>query len=58
MTASPGQLISERAARKVNPCPAIMAALETVLALVMQTADLATFISTYPSVLKLIEEQI
>jgi CRP-like cAMP-binding protein len=54
----PGQLIGERAALEVNPRSATVVALQTVIALVMRTADFAAFISTYPAVLKIVEEQI
>jgi hypothetical protein len=54
----PGQLIGERAALEVNPRSATVVALQTVVALVMRTADFAAFISTYPAVLKLVENQI
>ena len=53
-----GQLIGERAALEVNPRSATVAALQTVVALVMRTADFAAFISTYPAVLKVVEGQI
>ena len=54
----PGQLIGERAALEVNVRSASAVALPTVVALVMRTADFAAFISTYPAVLKIVEEQI
>ena len=54
----PGQLIGERAALEVNPRSATVVARQTVVALVMRTADFAAFISTYPAVLKIVEEQI
>jgi hypothetical protein len=54
----PGQLIGERAALEVNPRSATVVALQTVVALVIRTADFAAFISTYPAVLKIVEEQI
>ena len=54
----PGQLIGERAALEVNPRSATVVARQTVVALVMRTADFAAFISTYPSVLKIVEDQI
>ena len=54
----PGQLVGERAALEVNPRSATVVALQTVMALVMSTADFAAFISTYPAVLKLVENQI
>lgn len=57
-TRGPGQLIGERAALEVNPRSATVVALQTVVALVMRTADFAAFVSTYPSVLKIVEEQI
>jgi hypothetical protein len=54
----PGQLIGERAALEVNPRSATVVALQTVMALVMSTADFAAFVSTYPAVLKIVEDQI
>lgn len=54
----PGQLIGERAALQVSVRSATVIALQPVVALVMRTADFAAFISTYPTVLKIIEEQI
>jgi CRP-like cAMP-binding protein len=54
----PGQLIGERAALEVNVRSATVVALQTVVALVMRTADFAAFIGTYPAVLKIVEEQI
>ena len=54
----PGQLIGERAALEVNPRSATVVALQTVMALVVRTADFAAFIGTYPAVLKIVEEQI
>src|SRR5262249_13385850 len=54
----PGQLIGERAALRVSVRSATVVALQTVVALVMRTADFAAFISTYPAVLKIVEEQI
>jgi hypothetical protein len=57
-TRGPGQLIGERAALEVNPRSATVVALQTVVALVMRTADFAAFVSTYPGVLKIVEEQI
>jgi Cyclic nucleotide-binding domain len=54
----PGQLIGERAALEVNVRSATVVAVQTVAALVMRTADFAAFISTYPAVLKIVEEQI
>ena len=54
----PGQLIGERAALEVNPRSATVVALQTVVALVIRTADFAAFISTYPAVLKIVEDQI
>jgi cyclic nucleotide-binding protein len=54
----PGQLIGERAALEVNVRSATVVALQTVVALVMRTADFAAFISTNPAVLKIVEEQI
>ncbi|HXT90601.1 MAG TPA: cyclic nucleotide-binding domain-containing protein [Trebonia sp.] len=54
----PGQLIGERAALEVNPRSATVVALQTVMALVVSTADFAAFISTYPAVLRIVEDQI
>jgi CRP-like cAMP-binding protein len=54
----PGQLIGERAALEVNPRSATVVALQTVMALVVSTADFAAFVSTYPAVLKIVENQI
>ena len=54
----PGQLIGERAALEVNPRSATVVARQTVVALVMRTADFAAFVSTYPAVLKTVEKQI
>jgi hypothetical protein len=54
----PGQLVGERAALEVNVRSATVVAMQTVVALVMRTADFAAFISTYPAVLKIVEEQI
>jgi CRP-like cAMP-binding protein len=57
-TRGPGQLIGERAALEMNPRSATVVALQPVEALVVRTADFATFLSTYPNVLKIVEEQI
>jgi hypothetical protein len=54
----PGQLIGERAALKVSRRSATVVAVVPVRALVVRTADFETFISVYPEVLDLIEEQI
>lgn len=54
----PGQLIGERAALEMNPRSATVVALQPVEALVVRTADFATFLSSYPEVLKIVEEQI
>ena len=54
----PGQLIGERAALKVTRRSATVVAVVPVRALVVRTADFETFISVYPEVLDLIEEQI
>jgi hypothetical protein len=54
----PGQLIGERAALEMNPRSATVVALKPVEALVVRTADFATFLSAYPEVLKIVEEQI
>ncbi len=57
-TRGPEQLIGERAALEVNPRSATVVALQTVVALVMRTADFAAFVSTYPGVIKIVEKQI
>jgi len=54
----PGQLIGERAALEMNPRSATVVARQTVVALAMSTADFAAFVSTYPGVLKIVEQQI
>lgn len=54
----PGQLIGERAALKVSRRSATVVAVVPVRALLVRTADFETFISAYPEVLDLIEEQI
>jgi hypothetical protein len=54
----PGQLIGERAALKVSRRSATVVAVVPVRALLVRTADFETFISVYPEVLDLIEEQI
>jgi CRP-like cAMP-binding protein len=54
----PGQLVGERGALQVNVRSANVIALGTVHALVMKTADFASFIDAHPRVLRLIEGQI
>ena len=54
----PGQLIGERAALEVSPRSATVVAIQTVVALVLRTEDFAAFISTYPAVLRIVENQI
>ncbi len=54
----PGQLIGERAALKVSRRSATVVAVVPVRALLVRTEDFEAFISTYPEVLDLIEEQI
>lgn len=54
----PGQLIGERAALEMNPRSATVVARQTVMALAVSTADFAAFVSTYPTVLKIVENQI
>lgn len=54
----PGELIGERAALRVSVRSATVVALEQVQALVMTTADFASFLSRYPDVLRLVEDQI
>ena len=54
----PGQLIGERAALEVSPRSATVVAIQTVVALVVRTEDFAAFISTYPAVLRIVENQI
>jgi hypothetical protein len=54
----PGQLIGERAALKMSRRSATVVAVVPVRALLVRTEDFEAFISTYPEVLDLIEEQI
>ena len=54
----PGELVGERAALRVSVRSATVVALEQVLALVMTTTDFAAFLSRYPAVLSLVEDQI
>jgi CRP-like cAMP-binding protein len=54
----PGQLVGERAALRPNVRSATVAALTEVSALVMKTADFASFISAHPRVLEVVENQI
>jgi CRP-like cAMP-binding protein len=54
----PGELIGERAALRVSVRSATVVALEQVRALVVTTADFASFLSRYPDVLHLVEDQI
>lgn len=54
----PGELIGERAALRVSVRSATVVALEQVRALVVTTADFAFFLSRYPDVLHLVEDQI
>jgi hypothetical protein len=54
----PGELIGERAALRVSVRSATVVALEQVQALVVTTADFASFLSRYPDVLHLVEDQI
>lgn len=54
----PGELIGERAALRVSVRSATVVALEQVQALVMTTEDFASFLSRYPDVLQIVEDQI
>jgi hypothetical protein len=54
----PGQLVGERAALQVSVRSATVVALEQVRALVMTTADFASFVSAHPSVLDIVEAQV
>ena len=54
----PGQLVGERAALRSNVRSATVTALTEVKALVMRTADFASFISAHPRVLEVVENQI
>jgi hypothetical protein len=54
----PGQLVGERAALRQNVRSATVKALYDVSALVMKTEDFASFISSHPRVLEVVENQI
>jgi CRP-like cAMP-binding protein len=54
----PGQLVGERAALRQNVRSATVTALNEVSALVMKTADFASFITSHPRVLEVVENQI
>jgi CRP-like cAMP-binding protein len=54
----PGELVGERAALRVSVRSATVEALEQVQALVMTTVNFAGFLSQYPDVLRLVEDQI
>jgi CRP-like cAMP-binding protein len=54
----PGQLVGERAALHHNVRSATVTALDDVSALVMKTEDFASFISSHPRVLDVVENQI
>lgn len=54
----PGQLVGERAALRKNVRSATVTALNDVTALVMRTEDFASFISSHPRVLDVVENQI
>jgi hypothetical protein len=54
----PGQLVGERAALRQNVRSATATALNEVSALVMKTEDFASFISSHPRVLDVVENQI
>ncbi|HEX3957555.1 MAG TPA: cyclic nucleotide-binding domain-containing protein [Trebonia sp.] len=54
----PGELVGERAALRVSVRSATVVALEQVEALVMTTADFASFLSRYPDVVSVVEDQI
>lgn len=54
----PGQLVGERSALQVNVRSATVLALGTVRALVMRTADFASFVDAHPGVLDIVEKQI
>jgi Cyclic nucleotide-binding domain len=54
----PGQLIGERAALHRNVRSATATALDEVAALMMKTDDFASFISSHPRVLNVVESQI
>ena len=54
----PGQLIGERAALRTAVRSASAMALDDVVALVMSTADFASFIAEHPHVLAIVEDQI
>lgn len=54
----PGELIGERAALRVSVRSATVVALDQVQALVMTTEEFASFLSRYPEVLQIVEDQI
>ena len=54
----PGHLVGERVALQISVRSATVVAIQRVDALVMRTEDFAAFISTYPAVLKIVEDQI
>jgi CRP-like cAMP-binding protein len=54
----PGQLVGERAALQQNVRSATVTALDEVTALVMKTGHFASFISSHPRVLDVVESQI
>lgn len=54
----PGQLIGERAALQVSVRSASVIASDTVQALVVRTEAFASFISTHPAVLEIVESQV
>jgi CRP-like cAMP-binding protein len=54
----PGQLVGERAALQVSVRSATVVAIQPVDALVVHTEDFAAFVSDYPGVLNLVENQI
>jgi len=53
-----GQLVGERGALEVSVRSATVIALDLVWALVVQTRDFATFISTHPGVLAIVQNQV
>jgi CRP-like cAMP-binding protein len=54
----PGQLVGERGALRLQVRSATVTALDTIRALVMKTADFASFVSAHPSVLDFVENLI
>jgi CRP-like cAMP-binding protein len=54
----PGQLVGEGGALRLPVRSATVTALDTVRALVMRTADFASFVSAHPAVLKFVENLI